>query len=118
MGWLSPPLIPAKAGIQTLLLRLGPRFRGDERKELYRHPFAPPSVAGVNGPRLAATSAIHPAGEMRANETLSRVSFSLRKVSCTSITLASAMRPCGSAAPHSIRSMSAASFTFEYFVRI
>src|SRR5262249_13503672 len=26
---LSPPLIPAKAGIQVL----GPRFRGDERKE-------------------------------------------------------------------------------------
>ena len=28
---LSPPLIPAKAGIQFFGLRLGPRFRGDER---------------------------------------------------------------------------------------
>ncbi len=30
---LSPPLIPAQAGIQKLLLILGPRFRGDERNK-------------------------------------------------------------------------------------
>jgi hypothetical protein len=35
---LSPPLIPAQAGIQ----KLGPRFRGDERKRLTPLP-APPS---------------------------------------------------------------------------
>jgi hypothetical protein len=30
------PLIPAKAGIQFLAKALGPRFRGDERKEARR----------------------------------------------------------------------------------
>ena len=32
--WLPSPLIPAQAGIQEL----GPRFRGDERKEAYATP--------------------------------------------------------------------------------
>src|SRR5262249_3683717 len=42
---LSPPLIPAQAGIQNL----GPRFRGDERKRLTPLP-APPSGSSPETP--------------------------------------------------------------------
>src|SRR5262249_31988758 len=42
---LSPPLIPAQAGIQVL----GPRFRGDERKRLTPLP-APPSGSSPETP--------------------------------------------------------------------
>src|SRR5262245_59271057 len=42
---LSPPLIPAQAGIQ----KLGPRFRGDERKRLTPLP-APPSGSSPETP--------------------------------------------------------------------
>src|SRR5262245_65552212 len=42
---LSPPLIPAQAGIQVL----GPRFRGDERKRLTLLP-APPAGSSPETP--------------------------------------------------------------------
>src|SRR5262249_7917460 len=45
---LSPPLIPAQAGIQ----KLGPRFRGDERKRLTPFP-APPSGSSPETPLMS-----------------------------------------------------------------